>query len=147
MTFIKTLVLYGVMAVVFFSLDMIWIGVVAKDFYNRNLKYHLTPDVNWQAALLFYAIFLIGIEVFVVLPGVERAALGEGLLRAGLLRTGMMGVLFGVVTYSAFDLTCGALFKEWPMIVSWVDMAWGGVLTGSVSTLGYLFATRFLMKG
>lgn len=41
---------------VFFALDLTWLGVVAKGFYNAQLGHLTRPDVQWPAALLFYLI-------------------------------------------------------------------------------------------
>ena len=40
----------------FFALDLIWLGVVAKNFYPKSLSPLLRSTVNWPAALLFYSI-------------------------------------------------------------------------------------------
>lgn len=123
--------LYGLMTVVFFVIDLTWIGLVAKSFYHEHLGSHRRPDVLWWAALLFYAIYLAGILVFAVLP----AANAESLPRAIAL-----GAFLGFFAYATFDLTCLALFRDFPVLVVAVDMVWGTVLTASVSAAGYGFA-------
>ena len=110
---------YGVSLVAFLALDALWLGIVARAFYRDQLGPLLTPDVRWGAALLFYVIFVAGVLVFAVLPAVERGSLGRAVL---------LGGFFGVVTYAAVGAA--------------VDMVWGGVLTATVATIGYLFATR-----
>mgnify|MGYP004702551735 CR=1 FL=1 len=49
--------LYLLTIPVFFAIDLLWLGVIAKDLYQKNLAHLLSPTVNWPAALLFYLIF------------------------------------------------------------------------------------------
>ena len=123
--------LYGLMTVVFFVIDLTWIGLVAKTFYDEYLGYHLRPDVLWWAALLFYAIYLAGILVFAVLPAVSAESLPRAIA---------LGAFLGFFAYATFDLTCLALFRDFPVLVVAVDMVWGTVLTASVAAAGYGFA-------
>ena len=122
--------LYGLMTVAFFAIDVVWIGTVASTFYQRYLGHMLRPEVNWTAALVFYAIYIAGILVFAVLPGLEAGSLA---------RTVALGAFLGFFAYSTFDLTCMALFDRFPLTVVVVDIAWGTVLTGAVAAAGYGF--------
>ncbi len=133
MAFARSLLLYPLMAVVFFGLDMIWLGVVAKGFYARALAHLMSPTVKWTPAFVFYGIFLVGVEVFVVLPGSQQGSAA---------RTALFGALFGLVAYATYDLTNWATLRDWPPAVALVDMAWGAVLTGTVSLAGHVIARR-----
>lgn len=120
--------LYGLTAAVFFAIDLVWLGVVAPGFYQRHLGHLLRPDVVWGAALLFYLIYLAGVLVFAVLPGLEAGSLA---------RTVALGAFFGLVAYATFDLTCMALMRDFPVVVVVVDLAWGTVLTGTVAAASF----------
>lgn len=120
--------LYGLTALVFFAIDLVWLGVVAPGFYQRHLGHLLRPDVLWAPALLFYALYIAGVLVFAVLPGLEVETLR---------RTLALGAFFGLVAYATFDLTCMALMKDFPLVVVAVDLVWGTVLTASVSAAGF----------
>lgn len=126
--------LYGLMAVAFFAIDVVWIGTVASSFYDRYLGHMLRPEVNWAAALIFYAIYISGILVFAVLPGLAAGSLA---------RTVTLGAFLGFFAYATFDLTCMALFDRFPWTVVVIDIAWGTVLTGTVAAAGY-FAGQWL---
>lgn len=126
---VSLLKLYGLTAAVFFAIDLAWLGVVAQGFYQRHLGHLLRPDVLWPAALLFYALYLAGVLVFAVLPGLEAGSLPRAMA---------LGAFFGLVAYATFDLTCMALFRDFPLVVVAVDLAWGAVLTGTVSAAGFL---------
>lgn len=92
----------------------------------------MADKVKWPAALLFYAIYIVGILAFVAFPSLEKQSF---LYALG------MGALLGFVCYATFDLTCYALLKDFPLKVVTVDMAWGTALTASVSSLSYLILT------
>jgi uncharacterized membrane protein len=89
----------------------------------------MAPSANWPAALIFYLLFVVGILVFAVLPGLEAGSLKTTLLRAALL---------GLIAYATYDLTNLATLKDWPVVVTVVDLAWGTVLSVAVSLAGYM---------
>jgi uncharacterized membrane protein len=91
----------------------------------------MKTDINWTAAIIFYLIFIAGLIVFVIAPAVEKGEWMHALL---------FGALFGFITYATYDLTNLATLKEWPLLVSLVDMLWGAVLAASVSTITFFIA-------
>ena len=113
----------------FFALDLLWLGVVAKGFYQAQLGHLMRPDVQWPAALLFYLIYVAAIVILCVLPAAEKQSMGRALA---------LGAVFGLAAYAAFDLTSLALLKGFPVPAVLVDLVWGTVLTASVSAAGYL---------
>jgi len=135
MTAKQMLALYGIALTVFFLIDMVWLGAVAKSFYRRRLGPMLSPKVNWAAAILFYLLFIVGLLVFVIKP----ALLGGRPFQAFLL-----GALFGLISYATYDLTNLATLKDWPLTVTIVDLIWGSVLGGAVSSITVLVGGRFL---
>lgn len=118
---------------VFFALDMLWLGVIARKFYRSQIGFLLTDQVNWLAAVTFYLIFIGGLVHFVISPAVEKGQWSSALLN---------GVLFGLVTYAAYDLTNLATVKDWPLPVTIVDLLWGMTLAGSVSFISFFLAKR-----
>jgi len=123
--------LYLASLVVFFAVDMVWLGLVASSFYKKHLGYLMSPSVNWLAAIIFYLLFIVGILVFVVLPGIKENSLPNTILRA---------VLFGLITYATYDLTNLATVKDWPLMITLVDLGWGMVLSTIVSVAGFYVA-------
>lgn len=120
--------LYAAMMAAFLVIDGLWLGLIARGFYRRHLGFLMAPKPNWAAALIFYALFLVGVLVFVVLPGLRAGSAGAVVWRA---------VLFGLVTYATYDLTNLATVRDWPLIVTVVDMAWGAVVTTVVALVGF----------
>ena len=131
----KLVQLYVVTAIFFFAIDILWLGVIAKNFYNRHLGRFFRERVNWTAASIFYSLYILGIMIFAILPGISGASLGRAVI---------LGVLYGLFTYATYDLTNLATLKDWPVKIVVVDILWGMVLCGLVSAGGFLVATRFL---
>lgn len=121
--------LYLATFVAFLAIDMVWLGLVARTFYRKYLGFLMAPSPNWLAAILFYLLFVVGVLVLAVLPGLETNSLKTTLLR---------GALFGLVAYATYDLTNLATVKDWPLIVTVVDMIWGTVLSLVVSYAGFM---------
>ena len=123
--------LYLATVPVFFLIDMAWLGLVAKKFYQNKLEFILSDQVNWTAAIIFYLIFISGIILFAVSPALEAKSLG---------RAALLGGLFGFFTYATYDLTNLATIKDWPIAVVIVDIVWGFVLCSAVATISFLIA-------
>lgn len=125
--------LYAIALPVFFAIDMIWLGLVAKNFYRAQIGALMKPDVNWIAAIIFYVIFIAGLIVFVISPAMEKGSWTH---------TIFFGALFGLVCYATYDLTNLAVAKDWPLLVTIIDLIWGAVLAASVSTITYFIANK-----
>ncbi|OEK00117.1 hypothetical protein BFP97_00675 [Roseivirga sp. 4D4] len=135
MSFSLLLKAYLLTTVVFFAIDILWLGVIAKNLYNKYLRRLLAPKVNWFAAIIFYLIFIVGIFYFAIVPSVEAGSLEQAILK---------GALFGFFTYATYDLTNLATLRGWPIRIVFIDIIWGSVLTASVSTAGF-YITNWLM--
>jgi uncharacterized membrane protein len=96
--------LYGVAVVAFFLIDMAWLGVVARSFYRAQMGHLMRANVNWAAAIVFYLVFVSGIVVLVVWPAIQRQSPGHALV---------LGALFGLVTYAAYDWPSWIWYGEW----------------------------------
>jgi len=125
--------IFSISLPVFFIIDMIWLGLVAKNFYRQQIGSLLKPDVNWTAAIIFYLIFIVGLVVFVIAPALEKSSWTHALI---------FGALFGFVCYATYDLTNLAIAKDWPLLVTIVDLVWGAVLAASVSSITYFIAHK-----
>jgi uncharacterized membrane protein len=125
--------LYFVLLIAFFAIDMAWLGLVARSFYQKYLGFLMAPSPNWLVAILFYLLFIVGILFFVVAPGLESNSIKVILLRAA---------LFGLITYATYDLTNLATLKDWPVLLTVVDMLWGMFLSVSVSSIGFIAGKR-----
>lgn len=128
MPFSKLLISYLLTTVVFFAIDMVWLGFIAKDLYRKHLGNFLSDKVNWTAAIIFYLLFITGIFYFSILPAIEKNSMAKAVIS---------GALFGFFTYATYDLTNLATLKDWPLRIVFIDIIWGAILTGLVSTAGF----------
>lgn len=126
---LPVLKLYGIAFVVFLVVDLIWLGLVAKDLYNKEIGSLLKSDVNWAAAIIFYLLFILGLVIFVIEPSVTAGSLGKAML---------LGAFFGLVTYATYDLTNLATMKDFTLKITLIDLTWGTSLGFLTSTLTYL---------
>lgn len=120
----KYLPTYAVALVIFLSLDALWLGVVARNFYAARMGNLLLEQPRWAVAALFYAVFVIGLVYFAI---AQNVAAGDW--RAAALN----GALFGFFCYLTYDATNLAVLKGYDGLVAVVDTVWGTVLGGIVS--------------
>jgi uncharacterized membrane protein len=125
--------LYAIALPVFFAIDMVWLGIVAKNFYRAQIGHLMKTDVNWLAAIIFYLIFITGLVIFVISPAIEKGSWVHALV---------FGALFGLVCYATYDLTNLAVAKDWPLLVTIIDLIWGAVLASSISVVTYIIADK-----
>lgn len=128
--FLKT---YLITLPVFLAIDLVWLSLIARKFYAQYLGYLMKTNINFVAAGLFYLLFVVGLVVFSVLPALEKNSWTQAVF---------FGALLGLVSYATYDLTNLATIKDWPLVVTAVDIAWGIFLGASVSLISYLIATK-----
>lgn len=130
----NVLKLYSLTMAVFFAMDMLWLGFVARNFYRKYLAAFLSPDVNWPAAVIFYLLYIGGILYFAVLP-----AQGNPKWAA------QQGAVLGFLCYATYDLTNLATLNRWPLTVVIVDIIWGTVLTAAVAWAS-VWLSRYMLS-
>jgi uncharacterized membrane protein len=116
------------------ALDMLWLGVIARPFYQQGIGHLMADRPNIPVAVLFYAIFAFGLMAFAVAPQGSGAEWGRTLATAA---------LFGFIAYATYDLTNLATLKNWPIGLSLLDMAWGTVISTVSAAAGKLALDRF----
>lgn len=125
--------LYLIALPVFFIIDMIWLVLVAKGFYNNQIGFLMKSDINWIAAIIFYLLFIGGLVFFVITPAIEKNSWPYALI---------IGAFFGLITYATYDLTNLATIKDWPLLVTIIDLIWGMVLAAAVSVVTFFIASK-----
>ena len=116
-------------------IDAIWLGVIAKSMYANAMGGLMSPNPNLWAAAAFYFIFPVGLLIFAVLPQADSPV----------WKAALMGALFGFFAYSTYDLTNLAVIKDWPVGLTFIDMAWGTMVSGIAAAVGKL-ALNYLNK-
>jgi uncharacterized membrane protein len=127
--------LYLATLTAFFVIDLIWLSLVARNMYSKYLGFLMRPNPNWTAAILFYMLFIIGVLVFAVVPGLKENSLGKAVL---------LGALFGLISYATYDLTNLATVRDWPLTITIVDLIWGTTLSSLVTAISYLIGKWML---
>ena len=125
--------LYAIALPIIFALDLVWLGVIAKNFYRTQVGFLMRSDVNWVAAILFYLLFTAGLVQFVIAPALKTGSWTNALL---------LGAFFGLVAYATYDLTNLATLKDWPLLVTVIDLVWGAIIAATVSTCTYFIANK-----
>ena len=134
MTFDQYILLYFLSLGAFLLIDLFWLGVAAKNFYRHQLSSLMLDRIKWPPALIFYAVYIIGLLVLVVHPALEKSSLAYAVFA---------GALLGLISYSTYDLSNLATLKNWPLKVVLADIVWGTILTSVVATISYLIAGLF----
>ncbi len=121
------LLAYATTAVVFLALDAVWLTTMAERLYRPALGRLMLDRPDALPAVAFYLVYIVGVLVFAVLPGLESrrwtTALG-------------LGALLGFVAYATYDLTNQATLRDWPWRVTLADLCWGTFVTGAAAAAG-----------
>jgi len=125
---------YFIAAVTMIIIDFIWLTLMMKPFYQKQIGHLMTNTPVMLPIILFYGIFILGLIVLVVSPALSG--------NFSYLKLFLYGALFGLVAYGTYDLTNHATLKNWPAIVTIVDLIWGTLLTGTVAVIAK-FITKF----
>lgn len=110
----------GVLALI----DIPWIMLVANQFYRSQIGHLMADKAQFWPALIFYTFYAAALVIFAIIPGIQNKSIAEACLKAALL---------GFVCYGAYDLTNQATLKDWPLMMTLVDMAWGTVMSTVVT--------------
>jgi uncharacterized membrane protein len=129
-TLLKT---YFLTFIIFMGIDMVWLGFISKKLYADKLGYLMANKVNWLPAILFYLLFIAGLIFFVIYPALKQSSWSLALLA---------GVFFGLVTYATYDLTNLATIKDWPLMITIIDLIWGSFISGTTSVLVFLILSK-----
>ncbi len=127
------IIAYAACIVVFFAIDIAWLSGPAKSFYAEQLGDLLARDVRWGVAFVFYALYVAGIVMFAVRPG---------LISGSAMTAAFWGAAFGFFCYATYDLTNLATTRDWPVKMVLVDIPWGTFLTGATAGLGTWITLR-----
>jgi uncharacterized membrane protein len=124
---------YAATAVIFVGLDFIWLSQMGQTFYRRILGDMAVEGFRLAPAVLFYAIYVLGIVILAIAPAFDAGRWQVALWR---------GLIFGLCAYATYDLTNQATLRNWSTALTLVDLSWGTFLTAAAATLGYLVAVK-----
>ena len=126
--------LYVTALAIFFSIDLLWLGVIAKNLYRDQIGFLMVDQIRWVPAILFYVLYLVGLVLFAIWPAHKESSASTAL---------MYGALFGFIAYATYDLTNLATLKGWPIKIVIYDMIWGAFISGATATLTYWISAHW----
>ncbi len=103
---------------------MLWLGVIAKSLYQKEIGHLMAPQFKLVPAILFYLIYMGGLVFFAILPSIETVCIKNALL---------YGALFGFVSYATYDLTNFATLRDWPLKIVIYDLLWGTFISATTA--------------
>jgi uncharacterized membrane protein len=115
---------YVVVLVVFLAIDATWLSTAGRWIYAPEMGALLKDRPNFIVAFIFYAIFALGLLVFIVSPHLAVPGIGKAII---------YGAFFGFVAYATYDLTNLSTINGFTTKIAMIDLAWGTVLSASVS--------------
>jgi len=125
--------IYVVAFAAFIVIDLVWLGLIANNLYKKYLGFIMKSSPDWTVAILFYLLYLTGLVFFVINPALQKLSWKYSLFA---------GMFFGLVTYATYDLTNLATLKDWPPLITVIDLIWGTILGGTVSLVTYLAVSK-----
>lgn len=126
------LLAYGVAAMTFALIDLVWIATVANSLYQAQIGHLLASEFNLAGAAAFYLGYVAGVVHFGIQPHRPDATLGQRIGGAA---------LFGLFTYGTWGLTALAILEGFPALVAVTDIAWGVGVCSLVT-----FVTTILLR-
>jgi len=114
-------------SIIFLIIDVIWLSITVKLLYRPALGGLLNDKPVMWAAVLFYIIYTVSLAIIILQPAISNDSIFQAL---------WTGIIFGLVTYGTYNLTNMATIKDWSPTIVFVDMLWGGCLTGISSAAG-----------
>ena len=121
--------------ITFLVVDGLWLTVIAKNFYAKHLGYLMAPKPNLTAAGIFYLIYIFTLVILIISPSLQKGSLSTAI---------WTGALFGLCAYATYDLTNLATIKDWPLLITIVDLIWGTTLTATVSGISYWILSKWV---
>lgn len=121
----RNLLTYAAAFIALALLDFLWLGVIARSWYRDGIGHLMASTPSWGAAAAFYLLYPIGLLIFAVLPS-----------NGDPVRALTLGALFGLFCYGTYDLTGLAVLRDWPLPLTFIDIAWGGVVSAAGASAG-----------
>jgi len=129
----RYIIAYATTLLVFLGMDFVWLTVMTPRLYEPAIGPLMAAKPNMVAAVLFYALYMVGLVVFAVRPAVKKR---DWQSAAGL------AALFGFLAYGTYDLTNLATLRGFTIRLTMADMVWGAVVSAVAASLGYASAVR-----
>ena len=113
------------------ALDALWLGVLSRDLYRGEMGVLMAESFRVGPVALFYLLYPLALTYLALLH--RPAGALEAMVRAAVL---------GLAAYGAYNLTNLAIVRGWPLELSLIDWAWGGIVSALAGVAGWWAAWR-----
>lgn len=115
----------------FLAVDAVWITMVVRGLYEKEVGYLLSDTPRMLPAAVFYLAYAVGIVWLAVRPALANRSTSTALVNGGVV---------GAIAYGTYTVTNYSVFEGWTFGLVWTDIAWGIFLTSVSAACGYLAA-------
>lgn len=117
----------------FIILDVIWLGLLMKDFYDSHLGALARRNGEalapiWWSAVIVYILVPLGVTLFAVPRAIEGGTYWHAI---------GYGFVLGIITYGVYGFTSYALLENWSLRMMLIDVLWGGFASAVLTVIGY----------
>lgn len=127
---------WAISLVLIIILDSIWFSLTIEKLYKPYLGHIMSGKFNYYAAAAFYLIYSFGLSYLILAQGVDAGHTVSKIL--------WNGFVLGFIAYAAYDLTNQATIDSWPVLITIIDVLWGGVVTALASGISYKIMGSFV---
>jgi uncharacterized membrane protein len=131
--FLNFFITYLLLLAVFGIVDGIWLGIISKNFYVREIGDLLRSDFLLIPGLIFYALHPFMIWFW-------------GFYKNSSWKTTIFkSAIYGFGSYATYDLSNWATLKNWSQTVVFVDIIWGTVASALVAGIVWFLINKKMM--
>ena len=126
---------YLVALSLFLGIDYVWLTNMLELLYRPEIGALMRAQPDMAAAGGFYLFYIVALMILVIVPQLRQG----GSLKLSFV----LGAVAGAFAYGTYDFTNLATLEGWSVKMTVVDLAWGTLLTGTVSAATVAIARRF----
>ena len=115
----KAILSYVIALIALLALDFVWLSLTGETLYRPAMGTLELAHFHPAPAIGFYLIYALGLTVLVVNPAVEAGG------PVNLRELTWKAAVFGLAAFATYDLTGMAVIRDWPQMLSYIDMGWG----------------------
>lgn len=134
----KIIFLLLILMLIGFVLDGLWLGLIAKSFYQNSLVGIMNEDplgssARIASAVMVYVCIVGGLLYFIIFP--QAAASYSKII--------FQAAIYGFVLYGVYEFTNFTMVNHWPFKVVIVDLLWGIFLCSSIAASAHYLNRNF----
>lgn len=128
---------YALTLVVFLAMDAVWLSTTTASLYRPGIGHLMATEIDWRAVAIFYPLYIGGLVFFAIAPTLRRGRPALAFLH---------GALFGFLAYATYDFTNQATLRDWPWLITAIDLLWGSVVSGVSSGIAAVLTARITAR-